>query len=350
MSTKTPTQGGAENGSRVQKPVSTTSPGTQPEVPDPTTPRRAEVQIVANDDHCSECGGHIHHDETHAEWFCSQCGLIVRDKGIDFGPEWKVYDSKLYENGRVGLPVTELMHDKGLTAGIGHEDRDAFGTELSVKKRRQLRRLRLWDERFRCKNHKERNLRQALGEIKRMIASLSLPESVGEIASVIYRRTLDEDLILGRSIEGVASAAVYAASRQVGHPRTTDEIVDVSRIEKKELERTYRYIVRNLGLQVNRADPEDYLPRFVSELDGTRDLEQNARELVEAGREAEVLSGKRPSGIAAAAIFAAGLIIDEIYTQGTVSDIANVSEVTIRNRYRELTDAAGIEVDATIVS
>jgi transcription initiation factor TFIIB len=234
-----------------------------------------------------------------------------------------------------------MMHDKGLSTNIGWQDKDAYGKSLSGRQRRRMQRLRTWNERFRTRDSKERNLKQALGEIDRMASALGLPDNVRETASVIYRRALSENLLPGRSIEGVATAALYAAARQVGNPRSLDEFTAVSRVEKMELTRTYRYVVRELGLRVQPADPTSYVPRFVSRLDLSEETERRARELLEDAANAGITSGKSPVGLAAAAVYAAALLSNEKVTQSQVSDVADVSEVTIRNRYKELLEASG---------
>jgi transcription initiation factor TFIIB len=232
-----------------------------------------------------------------------------------------------------------MMHDKGLSTNIGWQDKDAYGRQLSNRQRQKMQRLRTWNERFRTRDSKERNLKQALGEIDRMSSALGLPENVRETASVIYRRALADDLLPGRSIEGVATAAVYAAARQAGVPRSLDEVEMVSRVDKMELTRTYRYVVRELGLEIKPADPESYVPRFASDLDLSDEAERRARELIITAREDGILSGKSPVGLAAAAVYAAALLTNEKVTQSQVSDVANISEVTIRNRYKELLEA-----------
>ena len=176
-------------------------------------------------------------------------------------------------------------------------------------------------------------------EIDRMASALGLPENVRETASVIYRRALDEDLLPGRSIEGVATSALYAAARQAGTPRSLDEISAVSRVDKDEIARTYRYVVRELSLEIQPADPESYVPRFASDLDLPEEVERRARELLSTAKEQGVHSGKSPVGLAAAAVYAASLLANEKVTQSEVSEVANISEVTIRNRYHELLEA-----------
>ncbi|MDS0292596.1 transcription initiation factor IIB [Halogeometricum luteum] len=294
---------------------------------------------------CPECGGSLVTDEARGETVCGDCGLVVETDAVDRGPEWRAFDSSERDSkSRVGAPTTRMMHDKGLSTNIGWQNKDAYGNSLSARQREQMQRLRTWNERFRTRNSKERNLKQALGEIDRMASALGLPENVRETASVIYRRALDDDLLPGRSIEGVATASLYAAARQAGTPRSLDELKTVSRVDKMELTRTYRYIVRELKLEIEPADPEQYVPRFASELDLSDEAERQAHTLLRGAKEAGIHSGKSPVGLAAAAVYAAALLTNEKVTQSQVSEVASISEVTIRNRYKELleVDDAGL--------
>ena len=308
-----------------------------------TEPERTDDErtIETEDEQvCPECGGKVVSDSEHGETVCEECGLVVEEDNVDRGPEWRAFDSQEKDQkSRVGAPTTKMMHDRGLSTNIGWQDKDAYGNSLGSKQRQKMQRLRKWNERFRTRDSKERNLKQALGEIDRMGSALGLPEEVRETASVIYRRALDEDLLPGRSIEGVATAALYAAARQTGTPRSIDEVANVSRIDEMEFKRTYRYVVRELNLEIQPADPEDYVARFASELGISDEAERRARELLRNAKRKGIHSGKSPVGLAAAAVYAGPLLTNEKVTQSEVSDVAQVSEVTIRNRYHELLEA-----------
>ncbi|MGB9958024.1 transcription initiation factor IIB [Haloferax prahovense] len=290
---------------------------------------------------CPECGSEsLVADSEHGETVCDDCGLVVEENEIDHGPEWRAFNSsEKDQKSRVGAPTTNMMHDKGLSTNIGWQNKDAYGRSLSSRQREKMQRLRTWNERFRTRDSKERNLKQALGEIDRMASALGLPDNVRETASVIYRRALDDDLLPGRSIEGVATSALYAAARMADTPRSLDEITSVSRVEKDEIARTYRYVVRELKLEIKPADPEQYVPRFASDLGLSDESERRARQLLKNAKEQGVHSGKSPVGLAAAAVYAASLLTNEKVTQNEVSEVANISEVTIRNRYHELLEA-----------
>ncbi|MDZ7702663.1 MAG: transcription initiation factor IIB [Halobacteriales archaeon] len=319
----------------------TETTSTESTVVQPTAQERENDQEQVDERTCPECGGNLVADEVHGETICSDCGLVVAEDEIDRGPEWRAFNAgEKDRKSRVGAPTTTMMHDKGLSTNIGWENKDAYGRTLSPRQREKMQRLRTWDERFRTRDHRERNLKQALGEIDRMASALGLPETVRETASVIYRRALEEDLLPGRSIEGVSTASLYAAARQAGTPRSLDEVAAVSRVEPMEFKRTYRYIVRELKLEVQPADPEQYVSRYATELDLSPEATRRARQLLQAAKSEGVHSGKSPVGLAAAAVYAASLLTNEKVTQAQVREVTDVSEVTIRNRYQELLEAA----------
>lgn len=294
---------------------------------------------------CPECGGDIRQEQD--ERVCQECGLVIENDNIDHGPEWRAFNHKeRQEKSRVGSPTTKTMHDKGLTTTIDWKDKDAYGRQIDPNKRAQMRRMRKWQDRIRTKDAGERNLQFALSEIDRMASSLGLPDSIRETASVLYRRALDEDIIRGRSIEGVASACLYAACRTEGVPRSLEEIENVARVERKEIGRTYRYLSEELGLEISPVDPSKYVDRYASNLELSEDVKQKSRDIIETGREKGLLSGKSPTGFAAAAIYAASLLCNEKRTQREVADVAEVTEVTIRNRYQEQIEALQKEDDA----
>jgi transcription initiation factor TFIIB len=173
-------------------------------------------------------------------------------------------------------------------------------------------------------------------ELDRLASQMTLPKTVKETASIIYRKALQANLIRGRSIEEMISAATYAAARQRHLPRTLDEIANHSRISKKELGRAYRLLITELKLNIPLADPINYVVRFASELGLSGIVSAEAREIVLRAKSERLAMGKDPVSLAAASIYIAGILHNQQLTQQGIADIAGVTEVTIRNRYKEL--------------
>ncbi|MDH5443501.1 MAG: transcription initiation factor IIB [Hadesarchaea archaeon] len=296
---------------------------------------------------CPECGSpKFVRVYERAELVCAECGFIIHDKIMDMGPEWRAFDQEQRERrGRVGAPMTFTIHDKGLSTMIDWRDRDSHGKDLTPKRRAQIYRLRKWQRRIRVSDATERNLAFALSEVDRMSSHLGLPRNVREAAAVIYRRAVEERLIRGRSIEGVAAAALYAACRECKVPRTLDEIAEVSRVSKKEIGRSYRFISRELLIHLRPTSPIDYIPRFGSELGLSGEVQSKAIELLKEATKKGLTSGRGPTGVAAAAIYIASVFCGERRTQRDVADVARVTEVTVRNRYKELCEKLGLDVE-----
>ncbi|GAB7095198.1 transcription initiation factor IIB [Halolamina litorea] len=306
-----------------------------------TARERADAERETADE-CPECSGNVTREAARGERLCSDCGLVVEEDEIDHGPDWRSFSGdESDDRRRIGAPVTELLHDKGLSTTIGWQDKDAYGNHLSAKKRERIHRLRTWDERFRTKDAGERNVKQALGEIERMGSALGIAEPPRETAAVLYRRAVDEGLLPGRSIESMATASLYAAARQHGTPRTLVTFAGVSRVERLEIQRAYRYISRELGLSIEPADPLQYLRQYASAVGASSEVERLARELLETTKGQGAHSGKSPAGLAGAAVYAAATLANEKLTQEAVSEVAGVSQVTIRNRYQELLEVYG---------
>ncbi|MFH1501038.1 MAG: TFIIB-type zinc ribbon-containing protein [archaeon] len=283
---------------------------------------------------CPECGGiHLTYDEQRGEVICNDCGLVVEEKMVDTGQDPHGQFDKSEKKGRGGAPMSMQKFDKGLTTNVG-EISDIY--KLETGQTRKFLRLKKWQERV--STSIERNLRLAMAELRRVASFLNLPSVVRDEASRVYNYVLQRGLVRGRSMESVIAACIYAACRSYNIPRTLDEIANASDVERKEIGRTYRFIVRKLNIKVTPSSPKDYISRFASILHLSPKTQNEALRILKKADISELTSGRGPAGIAAAALYVAALMNDEKKTQREVADVAGITEVTIRNRYKELID------------
>ena len=303
-------------------------------------------QKVEENTICPECASiHLSRDYERGELVCENCGLVLECTSIDQGPEWRAFDPEQGEKrARTGAPMSYLKHDKGLSTQIGWTNRDSYGKSIPTKTRAQLYRMRKWQRRIRISNATERNLAIALSELDRMASGMDLPRSVRESAAMIYRRAVNKNLIRGRSIEGVVAASIYAACRQSNVPRTLDEVANFSKVGRKEIGRTYRFLTKELNLRLLPTSSQDYISRFCSELNLSTCVENQAIEILKRAEIDDLTSGRGPSGVAAAVIYISSIMCNERKIQKEVARVAGVTEVTIRNRYKELVEKLGIEI------
>jgi len=295
---------------------------------------------------CPECGStKLMRDYECAEIVCMNCGFVIAAKLADRGPEWRAFDDEQRaKRARVGAPLTYTIHDKGLSTMIDWHDRDIYGKRLSPGQKAQIYRLRKWQRRIRVSDATERNLAFALSEISKIANSLNLPKNILETASVIYRKAVKEHLIRGRSIQGVTSAAIYVACRQCGLARTLEEIAHASNINKKEVGRSYRFLIKELNYFIPPLKPSQYITKFSNQLTMQGKVEEIAHKILTTARDLKLTSGRGPTGIAAAASYIASVLTGERKTQREIAEIAQVTEVTIRNRYKELVERLMFEI------
>jgi len=175
-----------------------------------------------------------------------------------------------------------------------------------------------------------------MSELERLASQLSIPKSIRELAALLYRKSIIKKLVRGRSIEAMVAATLYAACRIRQKPRPLDEVADASRVDKKKLGQCYRLLLRSLKIKIPLSNPIDYIPRFASELSLSSPVQLRTVEILKRSREKGLTIGRDPLGLAAAAIYVASILLDERRTQREIAEVARVTEVTVRNRYKEI--------------
>jgi transcription initiation factor TFIIB len=199
-----------------------------------------------------------------------------------------------------------------------------------------IERLRIWDSRSKVNASADRNLRQALSELTRLKDKLSLSDLIVEKSAYIYRKALEKGLIKGRSISALIAASLYAACRETETPRTLKDVADAGNLKKKDISKYYRLLHQELGLKMPVVDPIQCVARIASKLGITEKTKRYAIKVLRIAQEHEESSGKDPMGLAASALYLSSVKNGENITQRDIAEAANVTEVTIRNRYKGL--------------
>ena len=305
--------------------------------------------LISEDDKkqvCSECNStKLHWDPDNGELVCERCGTVISGKQLSRKPEWRAFDPIQREKlPRTGSPMTLTIHDKGLSTTIGWRNRDYAGRRLSPETRDKLYRLRKWNRRSKITSSRNRNLSQALSLMSKLSNELNLPRNVLETSSMIYRKALKQNLIRGRTILSVVVAAIYTACRQCGVVRSLTDVAEAANIPRKTAARNYRFLHQKLNLDVPRVQRTGYIKRLVSRLRLYGHTEMLSMRLMEEASNQNLTHGRSPAGIAAACIYVSSRIMDKDLTQHQNAHETYVTEVTIRNRYKELVSNLDIDI------
>ena len=296
------------------------------------------TEIANSKEKCQRCGkGKMVTDNESGEMFCSKCGYVMSEKLQESGPEWRSFTQDEHgDRARAGAPTSLTMHDMGLATIINPINKDAAGRPLSASMKSTIERLRTWDSRSQVHEPVDRNFRQAFSELNRLKDKLAISDAVIEKAAYIYRKALDKGLVRGRSISALMAAALYAACRDTATPRNLKDVEIAANIKRKDIARCYRLLVKELDLKMPVTDSIQCVARIASKIGIAEKTKRYAIQVLKSAQEKEVSAGKDPMGLAAAALYLSCVKNGEDKTQRDIAESANVTEVTIRNRYKGL--------------
>ena len=296
---------------------------------------------------CSICkSNQIITDAESGELICSNCGQVISNKVEQEGPEWRNFDASSYSSSsssqsnnsrsRVGMSTSLARHDMGLSTIIGRTDRDASGQKIDAAMRSTMDRLRTWDYRTQIHSATDRNLRNAFFKLDILKDRLGLSNPIVEKSAYIYRKAQERGLVRGRTISGVLAAAIYIACREMGISRTLKDIAVYSDVKFKEVAKSYRLLCIELDLKVPTIDPMKYIAKVANKANLSEKTKRQAAEIMYNVTKREISTGKNPMGLAASVLYMSSIKTGENITQGDLSDAAGVTEVTLRNRYKDL--------------
>ncbi|MDQ3966928.1 MAG: transcription initiation factor IIB [Thermoproteota archaeon] len=271
-------------------------------------------------------------------------GEVISDNMISQRKEWRYFDIEEGANrARTGAPTSLAFHHMGLSTVIGKEATDASGNAIDTDTRMRMSRLRTWDNRSQVHSPTERSLQKAFSILSRLKDRLGLPNHITEKAAYTYRKAQDKGLVRGDTIDSVLAASIYVAARQSGVPRTLDEISEISNVKLKHAARSYRRIVTQLDIKAPIIDPSKYIMKVANKLGFDEKIKRKALELMEKAQKKNILVGKDPVSMAASILYLVNVDEGHHKTQSEIAKEAGTTEVTVRNRSKEVRQKLGLD-------
>jgi len=292
---------------------------------------------------CPNCGkaGTFVRDEESGELVCSNCGFVLLEREEEEGPTFETEQG--VPRATSGPPSSMASPDMGLSTVIGRGDTDAAGGAIRGRAKSSVDRLRVWDRRSQPHVRGIRNMGKAFDEIRTLAVKLSLNDAIIEQAAYIYRKAVEKHITKGRSTVVLAAAALYAACREGEVPRSLKDVASAGNVEMKELTRSYRALVDGLDIRMPVEDPVRSLAKIGSAIDASPGVMRRARQILDRASSQGLSAGKDPMAQAGAALYLANQLEGERgKTQKDVAAAAEVTEVTLRNRYHTL--KAGLKI------
>jgi len=276
-------------------------------------------------------------DPRSGEIICSRCGMVISDKLLERRPEWRTFALEETEGrARTGLPSSLARHDMGLSTVIGKENVDATKNKIEPSLLSTLNRLRTWDFRTQVRSSTDRTLRLAFGDLDSLKDKLGLSDAIIEKTAYIYRKAQQKGMMRGRSIHAVLAAAIYIACRQMEVPRTLDEIATIGNIKRKSIAKCHRELILELQLTLPTIDTTKCIARVANKANISEKTKHQAMTLMNDVVKNGISAGKDPMGLAASVLYASCIKTGERKTQVDLANAAQITGVTIRNRFKDL--------------
>ena len=140
----------------------------------------------------------------------------------------------------------------------------------------------------------------------------------------------------GRSIPAVLAAALYIAYRELGVPKTMKDIASCSNVKRKDLARTYRQLILELDYKIPNPDLVKCIAKLANNTNLSEKTKRHAINIMQKVTENEISAGKDPMGLAATVLYISCIQTGENISQKEISNIAGVTEVTLRNRLKDV--------------
>jgi transcription initiation factor TFIIB len=286
---------------------------------------------------CNKKEGQAVTDPESGEVICSNCGMVMVEAVSENRSEWRAFKTEeANQRSRTGTPTSLARHDMGLATIIGRTDKDASGRGLDASIRSTMERLRTWDSRIQVYSPADRNLRQAFGMLERVKDKLGLSATIIEKTAYIYRKAQERGLVRGRTIRSVMAAAIYITCREMAMSRTLNDVAFLNNIKRKELARTIRLLILELDIKIPILDPIKCVVRVANKVNLSEKTKRQAMDIMHNVTKSGISAGKDPMGLAGSVLYLSSKNSGENITQMDIAEAAGVTEVTIRNRFKDL--------------
>jgi transcription initiation factor TFIIB len=277
------------------------------------------------------------------EIICSACGAVMLERIQEDLPEWRAFNlEETNDRSRTGTPISLARHDMGLSTIIGRINKDSSGNKIDSQTLSTMKRLRKWD--LRTQTSVDRSRQQAFSELYILKDKLALSDATVEKCVYIYRKAQELGLVRGRTIPGIVGSAVYIACRELQIPKTLREIAVAGNIRRRVLSRTYRILTSELDIKIPIIDPIKCIVKVANKASLNEKTKRQAIDLMNMIAKREISAGKNPMALAATVLYISCLNTGVNIRQADIAYAAGISEVTLRNRIKDLKDKLNLNI------
>jgi transcription initiation factor TFIIB len=293
---------------------------------------------------CLECkSANIIYTTNRGSYICNDCGCESKEI-LDDSPEWNNYDDKKSDS-RCGAPSNAFY------------PKSSLGTTINIPGYSKVKMLRNWGQ----VPYRERSLAEVLNDIDSKCKKYNITKAVIDNAKILYkniRETKHESgtnkgknvIIRGINRKQIIAACFYFGSVLQKIPRSTKEVADIFNLEIKQITKGCRKFLEIMKdnfivFDIKPSYGSDFVDRFGSKIKLSKNVIKLAKTISINTTKLDIASDHQATSIAAASILLATIILKEDINKKAISDIFDISDVTITKTYKKIFPYQKIVVD-----
>lgn len=256
-------------------------------------------------------------DSRAGDMICPACGLVIGDRIVDVGSEWRTFSDSNNDPSRVGAAENPLL-ENDLSTRIGASSGSEYHNRNSM-------------------SSANRTLTGAFRDINEIADRVGLPRTITDEAATWFKRVYEQRRLRNRPRQAIVSACIYLACRLHSAPRSFRELSTISGMPQPIIAKCFKAITKAHNEPINtQVDACDFLSRFCSSLGLSIEVQRLATNIAVAAKEKSIIDGRNPTSVAAAVIYMASQLSDTRKSQRDISEVAGCAESTIKQSYRVL--------------
>jgi transcription initiation factor TFIIB len=273
-------------------------------------------------------------------YICKVCNNVI-SRFIDFHAEWRYYgseDNKSSDPTRCGAPVNELLPDSSLGSIISCQ---MFESQTM----RLIRKYHTWNS----MPYKERSLYNIFDNITVNAINHGISQTIIDEAKILYKKLSESKISRGDNRCGLIASSIYMSCKTNGVPRSAKEIAKIFNLKTTVMTKGCKRFHDLLKLEVGSTNANDFIERFSSKLNLSSEIRELSKYIINKSLELNVISSNTPPSIAAATIYMSCIIIKNNITKKDISQVCEISQVTLSKCYKKLYENRSILLPTEII-
>jgi transcription initiation factor TFIIIB Brf1 subunit/transcription initiation factor TFIIB len=284
---------------------------------------------------CIECkSSNLIMDSNKSNYTCTDCGA-ENGEIFEQKPEWTTFEDGK-DTGRCGIATNMFL------------PKSSQGTVISGSGFSKLRMIQNWNQ----MPYKERSLSEVLQNIEKNMKTYKITKAIIDNAKILYKNISEikhsDGLNKGKTIIirglnrcGLIAACAYYGAKLQNSPRSTKEIADIFGLKLRQVTKGCRKFLELINYQsltynLHSSHAHDFIERFGYKLKLKKNHIDIAKKIAENINKLDIASDHQPTSMAAGSI----LLVSHIYNlnilKKDISDIFNISEVTIIKAFKKI--------------